>query len=251
MRTSAPSSNTKGIPKVPFQAVVDLSHPLYTGMPNLGSPVTAFWPTDTFEKTRILSEGRTAFEARMILMSEHCGTHLDAPRHYDASARAVDEIPLENLVLPGHLLDFTNKGAREAITPDDFRQAAERSGRPITTGTAVLAWTGQDRYWAAEPVAWPPTKESWVTARPYFPEETAQWLVDEHVTLFGTDVIGIDHPDAWWNPTHMAFCRGGLPFVQQLCNLGSLAGKDFLFLALPLKMRDGTASPCRPIALIL
>jgi arylformamidase len=235
---------------ISFNQVIDLSHDFYTGMPNLGSPTTAFWPTDSFDKTRILSGGRTQFEARMILMSEHCGTHLDAPRHYDPSGASVAEVPLDNLILPGHLLDFTAKSAGEAITPADFRRAAEATGHAVGPGTAVLAWTGQDKHWAEEPVAWPPTADSWVTRRPYFPTETAEWLVAQNVTLFGTDIIGIDDPDEWWNPTHDAFCRGGLPFVQQLCNLDKLAGSEFWFVVLPLKIRDGTASPSRPVALV-
>jgi kynurenine formamidase len=39
--------------------------------------------------------------------------------------------------------------------------------------------------------------------------------------------------------------------VQQLCNLDKLVGKKFIFVCLPLKMRDGTASPVRPCALVL
>ena len=30
-----------------------------------------------------------------------------------------------------------------------------------------------------------------------------------------------------------------------------LAGKEFLFVCLPLKMRGGTASPVRPVALVM
>jgi kynurenine formamidase len=235
---------------IPFSEIVDLSHDFFTGMANLGSPTTAFWPTDTYEKTRILSGGRTEFEARMILMSEHCGTHLDAPRHYDPTGESTATLPLERLVLPGHLLDFTDKSARDPITPDDLERAAAASGREVAPGTAVLAWTGQDKHWGEEPVSFPPTHESWVTRRPYFPAESAQWLVAKGIGIFGTDIIGIDDPDEWWNPTHDAFCRGGLPFVQQLCNLDKLKGREFWFIVLPLKMRDGTASPARPVALV-
>jgi len=39
--------------------------------------------------------------------------------------------------------------------------------------------------------------------------------------------------------------------VQQLCNLHKLVGKQFLFVCLPLKMRGGTASPVRPVALVM
>jgi arylformamidase len=251
-KQQATGEGTSSFPLTPFfSEIVDLSHEFFTGMPNLGSPTTAFWPTDTFEKTRILSSGRTEFEARMILMSEHCGTHLDAPRHYDPEGTSVDAIPLDNLVLPGHLLDFTDKGPHDPITPDDFERAASATGRELAAGTAVLAWTGQDKYWGSEPVAFPPMHKSWVTERPYFPAESAEWLVEHGVTLFGTDIIGIDDPDEWWNPTHLAFCRGGLPFVQQLCNLDKLAGRRFWFVVLPLRMRDGTASPSRPVALVL
>ena len=70
------------------------------------------------------------------------------------------------------------------------------------------------------------------------------------MTLFGTDLIGVDNPDEWWEPTHVAFLRSGLPFVQQLANLDKLAGKRFLLVVAPLKMRGGTASPVRPIALV-
>jgi kynurenine formamidase len=31
--------------------------------------------------------------------------------------------------------------------------------------------------------------------------------------------------------------------VQQLCHLDQLVGKEFLFVCLPLKMRDGTCCP--------
>jgi kynurenine formamidase len=39
--------------------------------------------------------------------------------------------------------------------------------------------------------------------------------------------------------------------VQQMCSLGSLAGKDFVLVVAPLKIRDGTGCPVRPIALVM
>jgi len=132
--------------------------------------------------------------------------------------------------------------AREPITIEDVKAAVERSGKPIETGTIVIFWTGQDKNWG---------KEGFKTERPYIPAETAQWLVDQKVTLFGTDLIGMDNPDEWWEPTHVAFLKGGLPMVQQLCNLERLVNKEFLVVVLPLKMRGGTGSPVRPVALVV
>jgi arylformamidase len=39
--------------------------------------------------------------------------------------------------------------------------------------------------------------------------------------------------------------------VQQLCNLDKLAGKEVLFVCLPLKMRDGTGCPVRATAIVM
>src|SRR4051794_40067277 len=100
-------------------------------MPNIGGLHTASWPTKTFSSTRTLSSGKAAFESRMMLIPEHCSTHLDVPRHFDEGGATLSEVPLQSLVLPGHLLDFTHKKNGEAITIDDFEKAETKSGRPI------------------------------------------------------------------------------------------------------------------------
>jgi arylformamidase len=225
-----------------FKEIVDLGHDLYNGMPNLGANHIAFWPLETFDSTRELSGGRLAMEGRMMLMAEHCGTHIDVPRHFVEGGTTVDQLPLEKVILPGHLLDFTHKKVREAITIADFEEAERRSGRKIGRGTAVVAWTGVDKDWA---------KPGFIKERPYVPVSAAEWLVGRDITLFATDLIGMDDPDEWWWPTHLVWLKAGIPMVQQLCNLDKLAGKDFWLVVLPLKMRDGTASPVRPVAFVV
>jgi arylformamidase len=221
---------------------IDLSHELFDGMTNLGANHCAFWPLETFASTRYLTAGKLGFQGRMMLMAEHCGTHLDAPHHFDEHGTTVDKVPLESLVLPGHLLDFTHRKSHEAITIQDFEEAEEKSGRRIGPGTATICWTGVDKDWQ---------KPGFLTDRPFVPEDSARWLLDRKISLFATDLIWIDDPDAKWYPTHTAWLQNGLCMVQQLCNLGRLKGKDFLFICLPLKMRGGTGSPVRAVALVL
>jgi kynurenine formamidase len=83
------------------------------------------------------------------------------------------------------------------------------------------------------------------------PVPAAEWLVERGITLFATDLIGMDDSDEWWWPTRMVWLKAGIPMVQQLCNLDKLGGKDFWLVVLPLKMRDGTASPVRPVAFVV
>jgi kynurenine formamidase len=221
--------------------IVDLSHELSTSMSTLGGDLTAFWDNLTFEMMERMTEGRVSFRTRIIQMNEHTGTHLDAPSHFDRQGTNVEEIPLESLVVPGHLLDLRHKAPHEAIGPEDLKEAIEASGMPIRSGTIVIAYTGQDVHWG---------EEGFTRNRPYVTAEGGKYLVDQGVTLFGTDLIGIDNPDEYWDPTHRAFLLKDVPMVQQLNNLGELVGKEFLFIVLPLPMKGGTASPVRPIALV-
>jgi kynurenine formamidase len=224
-----------------FDEIVDLGHELYSGMPCYAANVTAFWTVDDFDSTRRTSGGRRALRNKMMLLSEHTGTHFDAPSHFDEAGLSVDQVPLENLILAGHLLDLTHKKAHEAIEPQDLIEAERASGKAVTAGTAVVVWTGQDVNWG---------NPGFFYERPYVTAESAQWLVERGITLFCTDLIAIDNPEEWWEPTHTAFLGGGVPMVQQLNNLERLVGREFTFVALPLPMRGGTASPVRPVALL-
>lgn len=225
-----------------IKEIVDLGHDFFTGMANISDSMVAFWPVETFESTRQLSGGKLAMEGRMMLIPEHCGTHLDVPRHFDEDGLSVDKVPLDQLIVPGHLLDFTHKKNGEAITIRDFEEAEEKSGQAIGAGKATICWTGVDEDWG---------KPGFAVNRPYVPTDTAQWLVDHGITLFCTDLIGMDDPSEWWSPTHHIWLRNGVCMIQQMCNLDKLEGKDFLLVCLPLKMRDGTASPVRPVALVM
>jgi kynurenine formamidase len=225
-----------------YKEVIDLGHDYFTGMLNIGGNMVAYWPLDTFESTRTRSDGRLSLEGRMMLMPEHCGTHLDVPRHFVEDGTTVDKVPLEELILPGHLLDLTSKASGEGISIEDLEQAEAKSGEKIGPGKATIVWCGVDADWGTP---------GFHVNRPHIPLKTAEWLVERRIKLFCTDLIGMDDPTEWWWPTHEVWLRNGICMVQQMCNLDKLVGKKFLLVVLPLKMREGTASPVRPVALVL
>lgn len=233
--------NERRLPIESVVEIVDLGHEIFSNMPTLGAPTT-FWSADRHESLAKLTSGRFSMESRMMLMSEHAGTHLDSPYHSYPQGISVEQIPLERLMLPGHLLDLRAKRPHEPITTRDLDEAASRSGAPIARGEAVLVWTGVDARWG-EP--------GFTRERPFIPEATVEQLAGLGIGLFGTDLVQVDDPDEWWYPTHTSLARNGIPMVQQLCGLEQLAGRRFVFLVVPLKLRGGTASPVRPIALVL
>jgi arylformamidase len=175
----------------PVVEVIDLSHEVSEGMANIAGWTTAFPVIDTIAKTKTLSQGKVGYSAKMILMAEHNGTHLDVPRHFVEDGLAVDQIPLSNLILPGHLLDLTHKKVGEPITIDDLEAAEDKSGKRVGPGTAVICWTGVDKVWG---------QPNMNRIRPYVPAEAAQWMVSRKISLFATHLIGMDSPTSGGTP---------------------------------------------------
>src|ERR1700682_6018563 len=152
----------------PIKEVIDLSHEVSENMENISGWATAFPVMDTIAKTKQLSGGKVGYAAQMILMSEHTGTHIDAPRHFVEDGMDVAAIPVEQLCLPGHLLDLTHRKVGEAITVEDFEEAEKASGMPVGPGTALICWTGVDKVWG---------QKNMNRIRPHIPAESAQWMV--------------------------------------------------------------------------
>ena len=228
-------------PGFPFSKVVDLSHEFFDGMANIANLPVVSYRLNTISEMKTLSGGRTGYNARLLLIPEHCGTHLDVPAHWQDGAPDVSQIPLERLILPGQLLDLRHKRHGEAITIEDMQKAEEKSGTAIKPNRAVVCWTGVDDVWGTE---------NFNRKRPHFPYETAKWLLDRGMQLFATDLIGMDNPDEWWSPVHDVWLTNGVCMVQQLCNLDALQGHEFFLVVLPMKLRGGTGCPVRAVAFL-
>ena len=85
--------------------------------------------------------------------------------------------------------------------------------------------------------------------------EVAKWLVDERdVHGFGTETIGTDAGQAQHlnppYPAHFYMHGKGRYGLQCLTNLDLLPPKGALIIAAPLKIKQGSGSPLRVLALV-
>lgn len=79
--------------------VVDLSHGYQNHTTNCWNPINRF---EIFgEEIGVGPYGWYATESFSV--SEHCGTHLDAPFHFYQYGWKLDDIPLERLIVEGKL----------------------------------------------------------------------------------------------------------------------------------------------------
>jgi kynurenine formamidase len=73
--------------------------------------------------------------------------------------------------------------------------------------------------------------------------------VERGAALVGCDTLAIDAAGSEESPAHHALLGNEVYIVENLNNLGALP-PFCLFVALPLKIRGGSGSPVRAVALV-
>ena len=86
--------------------------------------------------------GNTVFtsKAMYLSMSDHAGTHVDAPAHFDPrpGAASIDEVPLEDFYTSAICLDLSHIPLRHAAGVTEMEAALAKSGQEIRKGDTVL-----------------------------------------------------------------------------------------------------------------
>ena len=220
--------------------IVDLAQDIFQGMSALGGAVPTYWNRADHELTAFFSEGEFSYQTTSMFLSEHGGTHLDAPFHFDEHGLAIADLPLPNLIAPAKVLDFSHKKPLEGIAPADLEAAVSSQGLRLEAGDAVVVRTDHSLNYE---------RPDFTTHRAFITAEGAQWIVDKRPGFVVTDLVGLDPPDDPTTPVHLAFLHAGVPFCQVTCNLARLSTGSWRVAVFPLKLVGGTGSPARPYAI--
>jgi kynurenine formamidase len=253
--------------------VYDLAQPYFAGMPHFPThPPYLFGLTRKHGDTVL--EGNVSSSAESIALGGHVGTHIDALCHFSCdgklhggiqasavqsqtagfSALSVDTI--EPMLRRGVLLDVAAELKMDAlppdfaITPDHLDGALKKTNVAIEAGDIVLIRTGWARYF--------PDATRYVTGGTHAvtgpgPElEAARWLSSRGIFAAGSDTIAFEKVPSASMPVHVhLLVESGIHIIEAL-DLEELSRNrifEFAFVAAPLKIRGGTGSPIRPIAL--
>jgi kynurenine formamidase len=188
---------------------------------------------------------------------EHTGTHFDAPIHWvsgkDLPNNAVDTIDPTKFIAPAVVIDCSHESAADAdfVLTIEFLKAWEARHGVIEKGSWVLLRTDWSKKSAS---AYAGMREDGAHTPGPAPE-TVRWLVEERdVHGFGTETIGTDAGQAHhFNPPYPAhfYMHGKGRFgLQCLTNLDLLPPKGAVIMAAPLKIKQGSGSPLRVLALV-
>ena len=218
-----------------MRRIIDLTFPIHEGMTTFAAPWHPF-----VEVTQLGRHGIEGRETRKIVMGSHSGTHCDAPRHFIDGGATIDQIPLEILVGPAVVCDFSGVPPSHAITADELARAIG-DRRPERV---VLRYDWSDRI----------ATRAYYTDHPYLDARAADWLVESGVKLLGMDAPMPDNPRDGRNsgndsPVHKALLGQGVVLVEYLCNLRAIEKRDIELIVLPLKLRGGDGAPARCVAI--
>jgi kynurenine formamidase len=216
--------------------LVDLSHALDDSKPGANKRfIRITWMTPDM---------RDGFNAAMIFVFEHAGTHVDAPIHLaGVEGSTVEKIPLEKWVGDCLVLDVRGKEANGLVSLDEVK-AWEAVHGEINEDDLVLFDFGWPSGWH-EPD--PEDKFSY-RGDPGLSVEAARYLVEKKVKLVGSDVPNLDASADKTSPAHRALLDAHVAVLETMTNLERLPPRGSFLIALPLNITEGSGSPVRAVA---
>jgi kynurenine formamidase len=256
-------------PEAGRQRVYDLAQPLQHGIPHHPAhPPFAFTLTKKHGEMPYADGVTTASE--LLTMGGHVGTHVDGLAHVAKGGRifgghdiidkqsytegvgtaGIDEIP--PFLAPGYLVDVPRILGRE-LTPDDAITAEMLAAYFAATdgpmaGSVVLVRTGWDAFW----------EDNFRYlggggANPGVDLGGARWLGERGVIATGSDTIAYEKLPGPGLPVHVHLLVEKGIHIMEALDLSELAAdgvREFFFMAAPLRIRGGTGSPIRPLAIV-
>lgn len=239
--------------------VVDLTHTLSDEFPALQLP-PQFGQVWAFKQETIsqYDDKGPGWYWNNFSCGEHTGTHFDAPVHWitgkDHANNSVDRIDPKRFMAAAVVIDAC---AEVAENPDwlltvEFLQAWEAKHGTIPKDAWVLFRTDWSK--RSMPHEFANIRED----GPHTPGPTqgaVEWLVRERQVLgFGVETINTDAGQSFaWPmpyPCHTLMHGANRYGLQCLTNLDELPPRGAMIVATPLKIKNGSGSPLRVLALV-
>jgi kynurenine formamidase len=180
------------------------------------------------------------WQVSSVRQSLHTGAHIDSPLHVFKDGITTAEISLEQVTGEALVVDLSFVGANHKITIEDLRRGGADRVKP---GQIALLYTGWSDTMYGK---WP----DYFTQSPFFPPESAEWLVAR-----GPKSIGFDFfeeycarlPDFTSEdfPMHRVILGAGIVIMEGLTNLGALPPRPVSFFAPFYKIAGTEGAPAR------
>lgn len=194
--------------------------------------------THEFSAPRYIDPCR-GFSSKVLIFSDHAGTHVDAPNHYIEDGDCVSKIPLDRLIGRAVCIDVSDKEKSSVVDSTMLTKACEKNKIKIREGDIVLLRTYPGKWGDEDFFEWQGINE-----------DGAKWLESRKVKAIGVDLAIADEVGNMKRPVHIRMLRANIYLLENLVNLELVANQTFTFIGLPLKIKGATGSPIRAVAIL-
>jgi arylformamidase len=195
--------------------IIDVSVPVRPGMITYPGD-----PAVILERVVSLADGGVVNLSRLDF-GVHSGTHVDPPVHFIEGAAAAEALPLDVLIGPTRVLDFTAADRLDSATFEGV-ELAER----------ILLKTRNSELWA---------RDTFAAEFLALTEDAAGRLIEGGVRLVGIDYLSIGDEAA-----HRALLGAGIVAIEGL-DLRPVEPGEYTLVCAPLKLVGSDGAPARAL----
>ena len=190
---------------------------------------TATFPGDQTYQRNIKLDTRKGDHITLssIHTTLHLGSHADAPLHYNADGKSIEQVDLSYFLGPCQVIGV-EKDKSSRIFPQDLPTQNILAPRVLFRTNSF-----------ANPCAW---NSDFTALSP----ELIQFLAQSKVCLVGVDTPSVDLADDKVLRSHHAIFEHNMVILEGLL-LKNVPDGVYTLVALPLRLKDGDASPVRAI----
>lgn len=194
------------------------------------------WPGDPpveISRASVIAQGDSA-NISQLNMSVHCGTHIDAPKHFIDEGNTVEQIPLEKLIGEVLVLEIEVEG--NDITDVILKQHPEN--HLLEQASKIIFRTRNSTLWHEHPNQF---RSDYVGIS----TSGATYLSQLDLDLIGIDYLSIAPYEDIFDP-HSILLTHDVVLLEGL-NLSGVPGGVYDLYCLPLKLLNCEGSPARVV----
>ncbi len=224
-------------------SVEDMTHTLHPDFPT-------YFGESHFSTEQIFNFKEHKVNLFKYSINEHTGTHIDAPLHFSADGRSVDEIPVTDLIAPLCVINIAARAADNAdtqVTPEDIKAWIAKNGE-IPAHACVAMDSGWSNKVDTEGFR---NFDGKAQHYPGFHIEAVKMLMEETgATSIAVDTLSLDHGISSDFASHYAWLPTGRFGIECLANLDKVPAKGATLVIGAPKYRGGTGGPARIFAMV-
>ncbi len=230
----------------PFTAsqAIDLTQPMHDDM--------VFWPGGVpFKKERLVDYDTGGYQLHKFIMGENTGTHVDAPSHFIRGNKPIDQLALNQLILPIVVLDAQYAVAKNddyELTPADIKNWEAKHGKVPANSLFVMNTGWHKRF--DDPQKYINMDGDNVMRFPGFSAAAAKLLVARDVAGIGIDTLSLDHGPSKTFAAHVVMLAANKYQVENMALLDALPTTGATAIIGVLPVRGGSQAQARIFALV-